>query len=351
MRRDNLVYLITTVLTAVLAGWFVWHISSLRSHRPDFAMMWAAMQLANPYDHAALNAALNWESKYPVAFVYPPTALPVFGALALLPMRVALTLWGSVSAAVMALASRSKWAPLLLLTPPVLWTIPGGQTSVLQGAALLGCLLLLHRPNVAGLLLGLALSLKPQLALAFFLLLLIDRRWNVAIAACATVAALAVLSAVLFSPFQWIEWIRALPTFLSLHEGNALLRRNEIAFGLPLWLRLFALVGGAWLASQAVRRGNLAEAFVLASAAGLINSPHAMGYEFAMFAAAAPALIARRGWTASAIIVFLVTPGFIWLGLPFFPFRFLSLLLLVAAAVVDGFSERRPKAALAVSQA
>jgi hypothetical protein len=307
------------------------------------------MQQANPYDQTTLNAALNWESKYPVAFVYPPTALPVFGALALLPMRVALTLWGSVSAAAMALASRSKWAPLLLLTPPVLWTIPGGQTSVLQGAALLGCLLLLHRPSAAGVLLGLALSLKPQLGLGFFLLLLIDRRWSVAIIACATVGTLALLSAALFSPYQWIEWIRALPAFLSLHEGNEILRHNEIAAGLPLWLRLFALVGGAWLASQAVRRGNLAEAFVLASAAGLINSPHAMGYEFAMFAAAAPALITRRGWSASAIILFLVTPGFIWLGLPSIPFRFLSLLLLVAAAVVDGLSEKRPRAAPVVT--
>jgi hypothetical protein len=61
-----------------------------------------------------------------------------------------------------------------------------------------------------------------------------------------------------------------------------------------------------------------------------------MGYEYAMFAAAAPVLIARRGWSASAIILFLMIPGFIWFGLPAFPFRLLAVLVLVAAAIVDG---------------
>jgi Glycosyltransferase family 87 len=340
MSRDRVILGATACLTALLAGYFVWYISSLPTHRPDFAMMWTGMQRANPYDQSALRAALSWESRYPVAFVYPPTALPIFGGLALLPMRTALTLWGVLSAAAMALASRSKWAPFLLLTPPVLWAIPGGQTSVLQGAVLLGCLLLLRHPIVAGVLLGLALCLKPQLALAFLLLLLINRRWAVLAAAGATVAASALLSAILFGPMQWTEWLRTLPGFLSLHEGNSLLRRNEIAFGLPLWVRMIALVGGAWMAAKALRQGNLFEAYVLASAAGLIGSAHAMGYEFAIFAPAAPALIAQRRWSASAIIAFLFTPGFIWLGLPPFPFRFLALLLLVAAATVDGIVER-----------
>ncbi|MCH8614758.1 DUF2029 domain-containing protein [Sphingomonas sp. SM33] len=337
MSRDRVILGATACLTALLAGCFVWYISSLPTHRPDFAMMWTGMQRANPYDQASLRTALNWESRYPVAFVYPPTALPIFGGLALLPMRFALTLWGVLSAAAMALASRSKWAPLLLLTPPVLWAIPGGQTSVLQGAALLGCFLLIRCPTVAGIFLGFALCLKPQIALAFLLALSIDRRWTLVAVAIGTVAASALLSAIMFGPMQWVEWIRTLPGFLSLHEGNPLLRRNEIAFGLPLWVRMFALAGGTGIAAGALRRGNLVEAFVLAAAAGLVGSAHAMGYEFAIFAPAAPALIAKRRWSASAILVFLFVPGFIWLGLPAFPFRFLAMALLVLAAAVDGF--------------
>ncbi len=336
MRRDRVIFWASAVLTAILAGAFTWYISSLPTHRPDFAMMWEAMRQANPYDRAALNAALHWESKFPVAFVYPPTAMPFFGALALLPMRVALALWAVLSAAAMALASRSKWAPLLLLTPPVLWAIPGGQTSVLQGAALLGALLLLQRPLVAGLLLGIALSLKPQLALAFLLLLAIDRRWAAVIAAVLTVAVTAALSAIMFGPSQWMEWARSLPAFLSLHEAMPLLQRNEIAPGLPVWVRAIALLAGAWMAAMALRRANPVEAFAIAAGAGLIGSAHGMGYEFAMFAAAAPALIARRGWSASAIVLFLMIPGFIWFGLPAFPFRLLAVVVLMAAAIADG---------------
>jgi hypothetical protein len=336
MRRDSLILAGTAVLTAALAGGFTWYISALPTHRPDFAMMWQAMQQANPYDRTALIAALNWESRYPVAFVYPPTAMPFFGALALLPMRVALTLWAVLSGAVMALASRSKWAPLLLLTPSVLWAIPGGQTSVLQGSILLGSLLLLKRPVFAGLLLGIALCLKPQLALAFPLLVAIDRRWRLVSATVVTVAAVAALSAAVFGLSQWMEWLRSLPAFLSLHEAMPLLQRNEIAPGLPIWIRAIALLAGGWMAAMALRRANPVEAFVIAAGAGLIGSAHGMGYEYAMFAAAAPVLIARRGWSASAIILFLMIPGFIWFGLPAFPFRLLAVLVLVAAAIVDG---------------
>ena len=337
MRRDKLVFAATAVLTAALAGLFTWYISSLPEHRPDFAMMWQAMRLEKPYDHAALNAALRWESRYPVAFVYPPTAMPFFGALALLPMRVALTVWAALSGAALALASRSKWSPLLLLLPPVLWAIPGGQTSVLQGSVLLGAILLLkQQPRWSGVLLAIALCLKPQLALAFPLLLLIERKWEVLAWTGATVAVTAILSALLFGPSAWIDWARSLPQFLRLHEATALLQRNEIAPGLPLWLRSFALLAGSWAGAWALRRGNPIEAFVIAAGAGLIGSAHAMGYEFAMFAAACPALLRRRKWSASAIILFLMTPGFIWVGLPAFPFRLLALLMLVAAAAADG---------------
>ncbi|HEX8840992.1 MAG TPA: glycosyltransferase family 87 protein [Sphingomicrobium sp.] len=347
MRRHRVTVLGAAVLTAVLAGSFTWYISGLPTHRPDFAMMWAAMQLRDPYDRAALVAALHWEAKFPVAFVYPPTALPLFGLLGLMSMRAALVLWAAVSAAAMALASRSRWAPFLLLTPPMLWAIPGGQTSVLLGAILLGCLLLLDRPVLSGLLLGFALCLKPQVALALPLLLAVERRWDVLVAAAATFALMAALSALLFGPAEWVQWARSLPAFIRLHEANPLLHRNEIAPGLPLWIRAAALLAGGVLAAIALRRGNPVEAFAIAAGAGLVGSAHAMGYEFAMFVPTLPALIGRRGWSASAIILFVMIPGFIWFGLPPFPFRFLALLLLMAAAAVDGLLAPRAQPELA----
>ena len=344
VRRNHLIILGSAVVTAAIAAVFTWHVSGLPTHRPDFAMMWRALQLPNPYDRAALDAALHWEAKYPVAFVYPPTALPIFGLFSLLTLRAALTLWATLSAASLALAARSKWTPLLLLTPSLLWAIPGGQTSVLIGSILLGSLLLLRdRPWLSGVLLGVALSLKPQLALAFPLLLLIDRRWHALIAAIGTFLGAALLSAVLFGPLEWVEWIRSLPGFIDLHASNPLLRRNEIALGLPLWLRACAIAIGAWASARALQRGNRVEAFVIASCAGLIGSAHAMGYEFAMLAPACPALIAKRGWAASAIFLFLLIPGFIWFGLPAFPSRLVAVLALWSAAAFDGVFAERPR--------
>ena len=153
--------------------------------------------------------------------------------------------------------------------------------------------------------------------------------------------------ALLFGPAEWVQWARSLPAFISLHEANPLLHRNEIAPGLPLWIRAAALLAGAAVAAMALRRGHPVEAFVIAAGAGLIGSAHAMGYEFAMFVPAVPALIGCRGWSASAIILFVMTPGFIWFGLPPFPFRFLALLLLMAASAVDGLLAARAQPELA----
>ncbi len=204
-------------------------------------------------------------------------------------------------------------------------------------------LLLQQRPLLSGFLLGAALCLKPQLALAFPLLLTVERKWPALIAAGLTIIGMAALSALLFGPLDWVEWARSLPAFLSLPESMPLLHRNEIAPGLPFWVRGIALVAGGFVAARALRRGNPVEAFVLAAGAGLLGSAHAMGYEFAMFAPAAPALFARRGWSASAIFLFLMTPGFIWFGLAAFPSRLLAMLLLIAAAAVDGvLGGRRP---------
>ena len=338
MRRDTLIILVSAALTAAVAGAFTWYISGLSTHRPDFAMMWQAVQLPQPYDREALDATLRWEARFPVAFVYPPTALPIFGLLGLLTMQAALVLWAALSGAALALASRSKWAVLLLLTPSLLWAIPGGQTSVLLGATLLGCLLLLKRPILSGLLLAMALALKPQLAIVFPLLLLIDRRWSVLVAAAVAYIGVTLISAIVFGPQQWVEWLRAVPAFVGLHQSMNLLQRNEIAPGVPAVVRAIAVLAGAWIAARALQGGNRVEAFVIASAAALIGSLHAMGYEFAMLAPACPALIARRRWSASAILIFLLIPGFIWFGLPPHPFRLLAVLWLGGAAIVDSGS-------------
>ena len=334
--RDCLLVLGASALTALFAGLIAWRVSGTSGAHPDFAMTWTAAQQTNPYDPAALNSVLNWGARDEAAFAYPPTALSIYGAFALLPLRVGLLVWAALSGMAMGLASRSRWSPLLLLVPAVLWALPGGQASVLLGSLLLGSLLLLRRPVPAGILLGIALSLKPQLALVVPIALLVDRRWPVLISATITYSLFALVSALIFGPAQWLHWIQSLPGFLARLEANPFWRVNEIVFGLPLWLRTAIQIVGGWLAAQAIRRESSVEAFVIAVSAGLLGSPHAMGYEFAMFAPAVPALLAGKEWSAPATVIFLLVPVLIWAGLPAYPFRLLAVGLLAAATAVDG---------------
>ena len=303
--------LFVSAVTAICAGFLAWFVSGLPTAHPDFAMLWTALRQAHPYDQEALRATLDWGPT--VAFPYPPSSLPIFAPFALLPFRVAITLWGAVSGAALGWASRTRWSPFLLLVPPVLWALPGGQTSVLLGSLLFCALLLMSKkPVVCGIILGFALALKPQLSIILPLSFLVDRRWTPLIAATATLGALIAISAGVFGLHQWVDWARAVPGFLQLHEMNPVLRRNEIAFGLPAWLRAAALIGGTWLTVLALRRGDPVEAFVTSIGSALIFSTHAMAYEFAMFAPAYLALVRRRGAAGLASAAFILTPIVIW---------------------------------------
>src|SRR5207248_2938989 len=275
------------IATAASAGLLAWYVSGLPTAQPDFAMLWMGTQLANPYDQRALMAALNRGSEHAVAFMYPPSSLPILAPFAWAPFRSALVAWAVISGAAMAAVSRSKWSPLLILTPAVLWALPGGQTSVLLGSLLFGSLQLLsRRPMFSGVLLGIAVALKPQFALILPIAFLIERKWVALAAAGVTFFALCVASAVMFGLWQWPEWAHAVPAYLTLHADNPALRHNEIAFGLPLWLRGLCLIGGAWLTVRSLRNGDQLDAFVTSVGLALIASAHAMGYEFAMFAPA-----------------------------------------------------------------
>jgi hypothetical protein len=293
-------------------------------------MLWAAVQGGSPYDVSALQARLNWGT-YPVAFIYPPSALPVFAVFGLLPFRVAITTWAALSAAAMAAASRSNWAPLLLLTPAALWALPGGQVSVLLGALLFGALTI-PRPAVAGTMLGLALSLKPQLAAIVPLVLLLNQRWMVLALAVGTFLFLSVVSGSWFGFNQWLEWLRSLPTFLGQQRSISTLHRNEIAADLSIPLRIAAFAVGTLLATISMKRDNAVAAFVASVGTALICSPHAMGYEFAMFTPGIPSLLKRHGLVSLAIVIFIAMPALIWAGADPQPWRLVSLCLLVFAS-------------------
>ncbi len=150
--------------------------------------------------------------------VYPPTSLLVIAPLALLPAKFAMAVWGFITMALLAIQfaalidlARLKWngwGAIFLIgasiaSAPMQFGLLSGQLTL---PAVSLCILALWcerrrgftkwGPPAAGLLLGVACALKPQLCAAFFIYYLFIRRRQPIIAwlAIAVVGSLAIVS-------------------------------------------------------------------------------------------------------------------------------------------------------------
>ncbi|MGI8525480.1 MAG: glycosyltransferase family 87 protein [Pseudolabrys sp.] len=148
---------------------------------------------------------------------YPPSLLLLaapFGRLGYLPALACWTLIGVAIYAVAVFRRFAGWRALVaaLCAPAAIFCIISGQSSLITAAMLLGIFALLdRRPLVAGVLIGL-LTLKPQLGILFPVMLIASSRWRVFTAAAVIALALAALSAALFGPQAWIDFVmRGLP--------------------------------------------------------------------------------------------------------------------------------------------
>ena len=177
---------------------------------PDFMSFYAASKLAlsghaaeawSPIAHQAAEDGIFGRSLGYWAFFYPPAYLLLCWPLALLPYAVALLAWlGGTTATAIALLRRwAKGVPwVVLLAFPALWlNLGNGQNAALFTTVMAGgCLLLPRRPILAGLVFGL-LVMKPQLAIALPVLLVVSGRWKAFAAmgfSAATLSALAWLA-------------------------------------------------------------------------------------------------------------------------------------------------------------
>jgi alpha-1,2-mannosyltransferase len=159
---------------------------------------------------------------------YPPFFLFVAAALALMPYKLALLVWQGATLALYLAALRSivlrsqadppagsppaatartpadpLWLVLALAFPAVFINLGHGHNGFLT-AALIGAALvnLDRRPWLAGLLLGLMVY-KPQFGILFPLVLAATGRWRSFAAAAATVAALALITTLVFGVSVW----------------------------------------------------------------------------------------------------------------------------------------------------
>jgi hypothetical protein len=168
------------------------------------------------YDPQTYNAALGalLGSGYPGQnWSYPPSIMLLaapFGRLGYLPSLLCWTVLG-VAIFIWAIRRNTKEpAPdvAILLSPAVVFCLVSGQSSFLTAAMLLTILSCLDRkPLLAGLLIGL-LTPKPQLGLLFPVMLVASGRWRVFVTATATALVLAALSAALFGPEAWVDFVK-----------------------------------------------------------------------------------------------------------------------------------------------
>jgi hypothetical protein len=137
-----------------------------------------------------------------------------FGALS---FYKALSCWLALGVAMFVTAARREvadWRVLIpvVFSPAAMFCLISGQSSFLSGAALIMIFVWLdRRPIIAGVLIGL-LTVKPQLGLLFPFMLVASGRWRVFGSAAVTAMALVALSAVLFGPQVWVDFVtKSLP--------------------------------------------------------------------------------------------------------------------------------------------
>ena len=209
----------------VVAGTHGLIVPLAKPNSTDFASFYAAGSLADAgtpalaYNQAEHYAAEQRATEHGIDYVlyyYPPVFEILCGAVAWLPYYLAFVLFEVATIALylpvaMRILDQRGWAVLLPLFafPPVLWTIGLGQNAFLT-AGLFGAATLLvdRRPVTAGLLFG-ALCYKPHLGLLVPVALIAGANWRALAAAAASVAALTLLSLIVFGWQTWHDFLTA----------------------------------------------------------------------------------------------------------------------------------------------
>jgi hypothetical protein len=267
---------------------------SLSAHAfPDFIVFWtAARHTTDPllYDAAHMTAAQAWmPGPGPRPFVYPPTFLLLAYPFGFLPALPAYLVWAGLSCAVLVGAAqqivRPAWATMLLpLCLPVMMALGYGQSTPFAAAALVaGAAVIDRRPQLAGALLALAASIKPQLMILSPLLLI--GSWPALRAAAATGCAL-VAASLIFGPGHWAAWLQALPRFQAMVRQMPLKFINPLDPRLDLPEKALVIAAGVAFALWCVRRSP-AERVVGVVAGSLCCTVYAVRPDLVAFAPSA----------------------------------------------------------------
>lgn len=324
----------TFALAALLAV-FAWRCTDIlgllsqQSAGADFAALWAGGRAAlsapdRIYDFAYVTRLQDWPFGANLRpYIYPPSALLLFGPLGALPLGVAYTVWTAATGGLFLWGARRVGAPWwVALFPAVFLVAFCGQTTFLIAGLAALALAWRERAITAGVLLGVAAAIKPQLLIFMPIALLAEWRWRTLISAGLTGLLLCAASAAIWGLEPWQAWIAALPRFQTLIETTpgliedaitpyAWLQRN----GWPTGPTLLLVPLAAALVWLTVRRSDSSADRLIATFGGaLLVSPYAMPYEAALLApgvAVYLGMIERRRWVAFAAAACFYTVGLI----------------------------------------
>ena len=269
---------ISIVLGLTTAAVVIAHQLAAPTFYPDFAAFWdiAGLALKHPeltYDPASRTPVGTW--------AYPPSALVVLSPFGMLPFPVAYLVWvlGSLTlylyfATCLFDRFKALGLALLILAPPV-WTVTlFGQTTLPMGALVLGALLVMpDKKLLAGAMLGIAATIKPQTMIMMPVALLAIREWRVIASATAAAITISLIATIVFGFNIWFDWLGVFPRLFAdpvmrqvqislwplTSRSPAILLLMAFVACFIVWTtfratdrtehRLVAVVGGAWLVS------------------------------------------------------------------------------------------------------
>ncbi|MFL5297219.1 MAG: glycosyltransferase family 87 protein [Phenylobacterium sp.] len=314
--------LATVVAALAFASYAVVQLFRPQAAGADFSCFWAGAKTiaahgaARLYDFRYITELQGWPlgpaSLRP--FIYPPSAIFVFLPLAIPPYWAAYALWVIATGGLFLWAGRKAGAPWwFMLTPPVVLVMYCGQVTMLIGGLAVGGLALQsRRPVLAGVLLGAAAAVKPQLLMLVPIGLAAAGSWRTVAAAGATGALLVSASVMAWGIDPWFGWLAALPRFQAIIFSGPRIVADLIspysvlfAHGMSgAWAFLLAPFA-VWLSWSTFRRtADVADRSMAVFAGALLVAPYAMNYEAALFAPAAAAYLARTDeprWLATVV--------------------------------------------------
>ena len=360
-RRSTLGYL--ALMTALAFGAIAMALVKLRGQPlfADFLTMWTGGRLSvtspeAPYDAALVDQAQVWligPDVHHRQFPYPPTALLLFAPLARIGFWTAAWIWACTGLAAFAMGVGATLPPprwrrlaLLLMTPASVWAAVSGQSMFLvAGLAVAGLARIERRPILAGVLLGLAATLKPTPFVVAPVALAAGAAWRTAAAAAVTAGLAFVLSLLAFGWPSWVAWLNFAPGFLHdvltntayvtglITPTGLAARWGWSGAGLIVWRTGWA-AGGVLLAAVAwARSRRLGWRLTGLFAGSFLASPYGVAYDTLLLAPGALLIFAQADQRlpralAGAAFLTLIVAGLPSVG----AYAFLAALALLLAA-------------------